>query len=346
MADFWDIDNFDFADAGNGEIWSESPGLQREIQPPQCLRAPGSIGAQQAMLESGLLPDVTEESVLPWVPDLVGKKWKNRDSLLIVGSSYGAFIRELSGPDKYMALSEYVSADSVEVFTQRFLRDVVQSGANHYARIAALALHTGLNDGSQVAILELCRASFVERDKTGHGRRDKYGDRVVQKSCDAFSKYIDAGKKWTLQRIADSEAFRIVALGKIAEHGLLRLFHEHGMQIGVATQAVGVLSRWIPHPAKDWPLRYADRMRNLGWWLRNKRWWAISGRLRDSDRTWYLLPVHHPVFLSRASIAAAASILRLMSLDAKHVPAAQHDTASLSRSVDSEDPSAVFPQGG
>ncbi len=60
---FWDDGLFSFEDPLNEAIWAESPALQRSIQSPETLEAPGAVGAQQAML-----PDPTE--VLPWVPDL------------------------------------------------------------------------------------------------------------------------------------------------------------------------------------------------------------------------------------------------------------------------------------
>ena len=86
MNQFWDQNSLDFNDELNHVIWSESPSHQMEIQHPNELQVPGSIGAQQAMI--GQKP-------LPWVPDIVGKEWQSPQSIFVVGSAYAGFVKRV-----------------------------------------------------------------------------------------------------------------------------------------------------------------------------------------------------------------------------------------------------------
>src|SRR4030095_14884020 len=87
-------------DAVNEEIWARSPDLQRHIQPPEALQLAGAVGAQQAML----LDD--PHGVLPWVPDLLGMSWRERDALLVVGSAYAGFIAECSTRHRCLGIAD------------------------------------------------------------------------------------------------------------------------------------------------------------------------------------------------------------------------------------------------
>ena len=83
----------------NEEIWSESSSVQESVQPLCDLRKLNAIGAQQGMIDPDPEsdPPATCETLLPWVPDLLGKNWRAEDSILIVGSAYAGFIKEYSG---------------------------------------------------------------------------------------------------------------------------------------------------------------------------------------------------------------------------------------------------------
>src|SRR4051794_22742304 len=109
----WDVAS---GDDLNAEMWHRSPTVQRLIQPPRDLEHDGAVGAQQAMLEDDSVPGVTRETVLPWVPDLLGAGWRRSDAVLVVGSAYAGFIRGLSRRSRSLPLSEYASASSADEF--------------------------------------------------------------------------------------------------------------------------------------------------------------------------------------------------------------------------------------
>lgn len=115
----------------NDDIWRDSPAVQRSVQPPEVLGAPGAVGAQQAMIDG--------DDVLPWVPDLIGSNWRNKNALIIVGSAYAGFIREFSGRGATMPLSDYRTARTWQDFQERFVATVVHPDVNYYRRLTALA---------------------------------------------------------------------------------------------------------------------------------------------------------------------------------------------------------------
>ncbi len=314
------MEHFDFDDPLNRRIWSESPAIQRTIHPPAALREPGAVGAQQAMLHRGAHPRITDESVLPWVPDLVGKRWRERDSLLIVGSAYAGFIQEYSTRSRTIRLFNYASATSVAEFQPYYLQQVVSCDTDYYGPIHSLVKATsdgGFEDASWVALFDLCRASFVAR---GNGPDDKRGDRggdgIVKQAPERFARYVESGASasWTWERFVSSRAFRIVALGTIAEHGLLRLFHDRGLQI----RAVGSTASWTSKPGTTgrWVLQYADPKRQLGSWIAKdaQTWWTIYGDVDGEERVWYLLPIYHPARYQKPDphYAGARAVLRRM----------------------------------
>src|SRR5206468_9633769 len=122
----------EFADHLNAEIWAESPVVQRTIQDPGELQREEAVGAQQAMLEERMVAGVGRDTVLPWVPDLLGLGWRHIDGLLVIGSSYAGFIKELSRRPRSLPLVEYASASSAEEFQRRFLEYVVTPDASYY----------------------------------------------------------------------------------------------------------------------------------------------------------------------------------------------------------------------
>ncbi len=174
--DFWRADAFDLEDSLNLEIWANSPKLQFEVQSREdALRT--LVGAQQAMLPSEVLAQVGP--TLPWVPDLVGKQWRVETSILIIGSAYAGFIKEFSGRKACMDLKDYVASvmRPPREFQQLFLRDVVSGDNNYYGRVQAL-VQAVIGSAQNLALFDLCRASFVKRDSDG----DKSNDAIVRRA--------------------------------------------------------------------------------------------------------------------------------------------------------------------
>src|SRR4051812_5757715 len=105
--EFWAADALAQEDAINDAIWTRSPAVQREVQPPVQVRLKG-VGAQQAML--------LENRVLPWVPDLLGARWREPSAILIVGSAYSPFISGSAGRRRCMPLNDYLEAQTWQEF--------------------------------------------------------------------------------------------------------------------------------------------------------------------------------------------------------------------------------------
>ena len=74
-SDFWSIEYLCKDDLINEEIWSKSPAIEQIIQSEN----ESNVGAQQGM---------AGDNILPWVPDIVGKKWNTPSGLNIIGSDY------------------------------------------------------------------------------------------------------------------------------------------------------------------------------------------------------------------------------------------------------------------
>ncbi len=262
----------------NDAIWFESPARQRSIQPPECLAAPGAVGAQQAM--------VSADDILPWVPDLLCENWIAPETILIVGSAYAGFIREFSLRTATMPLGVYRTAGIWQEFQERFIEYVVRPDQNYYGPLTRLGGGTLRN----LVLLDLCRASFVQRGAASGPRRDESKDSILNKNAATYSRYVDIQADWTWQRIVESRARRIVALGSIAEHGLLRLFTKRGATIAEADRTVSIKSR----ADNVWPLHYAVRGRTFGYWLDHQTWWTVTHTVNGQKREWKVLPTLHP----------------------------------------------------
>ncbi len=166
-----------------------------------------------------------EHEVLPWVPDILGENWRQPDAVLIVGSAYAGFIREFSGRGATMSLSDYRTARTWQAFQEQFVAQVVRPDPSYYGPLTVLAGGTLQN----VALLDLCRASFVKRGEGSILRRDNSGDRIVIDHPAIYSRYVDGQTEWTWQRILRSKARRIAitgtADGELREWRLLPAFH-------------------------------------------------------------------------------------------------------------------------
>ncbi len=165
---FWSVHHLDLEDEVNKDIWARSAVLQADVRARH-----GSAAA-----------DVVQARVggLPWVPDLVGRRWRDTGAVHVIGSAYSPFIDGSSARGRAMGLDLY----------RRSLTPA------------------------------LVRACFITADG-GVG-----GDGAVAADPELFMEYARAGWSWTWRRFVESEATAIVALGTVAEHGLLKLLREQG----------------------------------------------------------------------------------------------------------------------
>ena len=291
---FWDPRCFDLNDKINAEIWADSPQLQQGIHPPLALEAAGAFGAQQAMIELAdrvFWDNLQPPSILPWVPDLVGKRWKKKDAVFVVGSAYAGFIKEYSTRTAAMNLCCYATANSATQFQERFLQDVVQPDSDYYGKLELLV--QPYLYASQLCLMDLCRASFVKR-----------GNRVTRRPMDtskepnrgpawnnylAYAQHVQSDD-WTWRRLTESKTEKIVALGSIAEHGILQLFGRN------LNPGFTIIDRdGAPLDLPDfWNRTYAHPGRNLGYWLNEDDWWIVQGQVGGEKRRWRVLPIYHP----------------------------------------------------
>jgi len=143
-------------------------------------------------------------------------------------------------------------------------------------------------------------------------------DLVAKQAHHIFSKYVESSPSadWLWRRVVESQAGRIIVLGGIAEHGLLRLFHRRGMAI----QTSDAIAIWTPHQGVTnglrstlWPARYADASRQLGHWVSSRAWWTLRGSIEGNPRSWKILPVIHPAWAQPGAYVTAVDILHKMS---------------------------------
>ena len=279
---YWHLANFRIADAINSEIWVGSPQLQREIQPPNELLKAGSVGPQQATLEPDQALGIDASSVLPWVPDIVGNEADGDRAVLVFGAAYAGFIREYSGRGACLPLAAYVEAakrcdgDGWAVFQRLFLENVVAPDVVYYGRVASLLNSAGVT-ANQIVLSDLCPNSIVKRTVISNHRQDD-SSQPCKERASVFCRYVEhpTVSGWTWRRIAESRAERIITLGHIAEHGLLRLFSRHGATISCSRQRWSQPHEGVSASTWGWVDRYADPGRKLGYWLEPGRWWTIS----------------------------------------------------------------------
>jgi hypothetical protein len=280
---FWNLDHIDTHDPLNETIWAESPAVQAAIQPYRDDWQDGEIGAQQAM---------RAPLRLRWVPDLVGKHWRSENALVVIGSAYGPFIKNSHGQHE-MLPSDY-DQPTADTFQRRFVETVVAS-RGYYTQVARLSEHA-VSDASHLILFDLCRVAFVRCGSP----RDAGGDSVVRcKSAHhLFSRYVESPvpRGWLWSRLVDSEASAVIALGTVAEHGLLRLFVA---KLG-EPRIVDSLDPSIKFVASDgdsWPRNYAHSRRFIRVRSEQKSvpCWVVSGiTAAGALRKWRVAVVPHP----------------------------------------------------
>jgi hypothetical protein len=278
---FWSLENLDTEDPLNAEIWRDSPDIQDCIQPYASAWRLKDVGAQQAM-RSGLR--------LPWVPDLVGLDWTAEDATLVVGSAYGPFIAD-EHRDHEMTTQRY-NQPTVRAFQQRFLCDVVTK-RRYYARVAALASNV-MPSCRKLALFDLCRVAFIRRDTP----LDRGGDKVVTEAQELFNIYVERerAREWLWQRLIRSRSSAVVALGTIAEHGVLRLLAARLTTYTIVDSNDPAIDVKPALCDAWWASRHAHPERKLKHRKASATppFWRICGVTAGTRREWRVAVVPHP----------------------------------------------------
>lgn len=332
---FWNQEYFcPDPDEVNESIWLESASVQEGVQPASDLRRLNAFGAQQSMVDPDPEsdPPTTCETRLPWAPDLLGRDWMAEEGILIVGSAYAGFVKEYSG-GVGMHLRDYLACKTANEFRAHFIEQVVGAFRKYYGFVERLgeSLKSQNATFSGFALTDLCKASFVcrmgsdcENGEPKHRgyikegrtiRTDEGGDPWVEAAPELYCRYVENPKAmdWTWRRLSMGRAQRIVTLGRIAEHGVLRCFQAHHCQVQGITSRSGEWSRFRNPDQSNWARRqnYAEPKLRLSHWLDEQDWWTVTGNHEGSARQWRILPIKHP---SQASVNTeeVKRILKLM----------------------------------
>ena len=276
-------------DVTNDDIWTSSAAIhqQADLQ-ARLLVSAGSIGAQQAMLDSTVHSWLPSDSLAPWVPDLLGVEWTHPNAVFVVGMAPAGFIRGYSGRDHVLGLEDYLAARNWHAFQKAFVHQVVMGDHQHYERLSPLLNHT-----SRFGVFDLCRCSLVVRAPTiANKRQDGNINTRLLAHRTAFAAYAEhvKSKQWTKDRLLGSQARLVIALGFTAEYGLVRLFADLGMQVCDSLSGRLWKERRLRAPA-NWTYGYPGD-RSLTKRYDPPSWWQIeepTGRPR-----WAVVPVVHP----------------------------------------------------
>ena len=261
------LDDLDLNDAINAEIWATSPQLQ------------ATLSRAYPRAAAGLLQAVLPGGPLPWVPDLVGRAWREAGSVFVVGSAYAPFIEPIAGRARVMTERDCRSAPTASAFLRAFVRDVVSGDPNYYGPLRKLLSGAGLSPREAV-LLDLVRGSFVElASREG-------GDNAIKAAPDVFCSYMEAGWAWTWRRMRESRACDVIVLGQRAERGFLTMLAREGVSVRVAQTGERL------NPDED--ILSKASARGVSAWLRDGMWWEGIGRVDGHERRWRVLPVVHP----------------------------------------------------
>lgn len=277
----WSLDALDLEDPLNEEIWQHSPEEQERIQPYRDGWAIGEIGAQQAM---------RYPYRLPWVPDIVGRDWKSRDAVVIFGSAYGPLVGR-EGRPSFIAPHKYVRASNAAEFTKLYSEKVLQD--RYYRRIAELG--STVVPVYRMIILDLGRVSFVRCSLD----RDEGGDSVIGSTPELFTRHVQspAANEWLWRRVLGTEAETVIALGKVAEHGILRLFSRNLRDVSIRDSSDASIRFVAKLEDHRWPLRNAHHSRTLKdrAAAASPPYWAVEGMTSEGIlRAWRVAVVPHP----------------------------------------------------
>lgn len=248
-------------DALNEEIWSESPRVHASIQKAHSAWQIGDICAQQAMC--GL-------TSLPWVPDLVGVDFHRPGAVLVVGMAYSGFVQRVGQSRGEIPVDRYQNYGSTAAFCADFARSVVPAYRYYGNLLAALPPEVGPR---RVAFTDLCRVSLVRV-----GARGDSSSGIERADRALFCRYADHPNNldWHRRRLVDSGVRVVVALGHVAEHGLLRLLRD---RVGCRVETTGNSRVRFTRSSgpQAWCTAYAHDERQIGTWDVTLDWWRASG---------------------------------------------------------------------
>jgi hypothetical protein len=308
------------ADPLNFKIIAHSLGLQRQI--PVITHPDGRVvGAQQAMPKQEHTSLFGPANPLPWVPDRVGTGFsRENNGVLVVGSSYNGFIQGYS--QRSMKLADYLAirdliregnedpahpkvAEACAKFVQDFEAQVMQPDrATYYGPILDRLLGDAGVPASRACLTDLCKASFVRRgSNTGTGDRgDEGNDGVIKdkKNWPLWTEFLTCKRagdatplpyQWLWRRM--QQCRHIVALGTIAEYGVIKMFKRMAESPAIGTRNGGrIYLDQSLDPDARWKYCYADSTRKLSHWLETKDWWNLTEGA--TGKKWNLLPVYPP----------------------------------------------------
>jgi hypothetical protein len=97
--------------------------------------------------------------------------------------------------------------------------------------------------------------------------------------------------QWLWRRM--QQCRHIVALGTIAEYGLIKMFKQMAESPRIGTRNGGRIQLHKSlNPDARWKYCYADATRTLSHWLDTQDWWVLCDEA--TGHTWNLVPVYHP----------------------------------------------------
>jgi hypothetical protein len=260
-------------DAVNEDIWARSAAAQATIQPARLDWRVGEVGAQQAMCG---------RIALPWVPDLVGADMAAPHSILVVGMAYSGFVRRPGHRRGQMAPDVYAKCNSATDFCAEFVRTVVPAYRYYQHILDALPAEVGPR---QVGFTDLCRAALV---KVGGNGDSSSG--VESANPLLFSRYVEHPdqRRWHIERVRGPGVSLLIALGHVAEHGLLRLLRD---ALGCAIRTCEGPSATFKRRsnAASWPKAYAHSGYQVGTWASAGNWWEAVG----PHGKWNIVTVPH-----------------------------------------------------
>lgn len=328
-ATFWDEALFDFNDEINSEVFNKSPSTQL-----QEIGRPALIGSQQAMVPG---------DVLTWIPDPVGKNWTSNEAVLFCGSAYAGIFSPYSSRrgQRTIPYEQYAQAKTLEALHRVYFDKIIdppeaRASDAYYGKIQELCTQGAdqsdlacVADASFIALFDLCRASFVKRTCVNGITKDICDTKnVIREHCDIFDRYLRSAtaSDWLWRRVSEGQARRIVALGSIAEHGLLRLFQSRGRSIYLGNRGPIEFSKEsLTSTDGKWVGRYAYQCLSyrrltleestgplqLGYWLAHSTWWSIH---EDGKERWRLLPIYHPTSgpLTGTTLTKTKALIRSM----------------------------------
>jgi len=125
-----------------------------------------------------------------------------------------------------MELDDCFHERGLEHFQRKFIEYVVANDSSYYGRIAALLC--GYVPLENMVLMDLCRASFVRREGP---TAVTSGDLVIKAALGVYQSYVEAGADWTWQRLSHSHVRMVIALGKLAEKGMLANLRNNGCKV-------------------------------------------------------------------------------------------------------------------